>query len=222
MNTKPVDSKKLTVFFDFDNTITTYDVIDDMLIRFSKDDKWKMLEKKWRDGSIGSRECLRGQIKGIKITKKDLDGYLSDVEIDPYFKKTLELLKSMGIKMLVLSDNFDYILKTILGNNGINGVETHSNRLGFGKSGLVPRFPFTGSECSDCGNCKKAILLREAKKGFKSAYIGDGRSDICAAEQADIVFAKDDLLAHFRSNNLDHIPFDNLEDVYSYFKENLS
>ena len=34
------------VFFDFDNTITTIDVIDDMLARFSGDDGWKELEKR--------------------------------------------------------------------------------------------------------------------------------------------------------------------------------
>ena len=38
------NKNNLMVFFDFDNTITTIDVIDDMLERFSKDDEWKALE----------------------------------------------------------------------------------------------------------------------------------------------------------------------------------
>ena len=42
------NGKNLTVFFDFDNTITMSDVIDDMLERFSKDDGWKKLEEKWQ------------------------------------------------------------------------------------------------------------------------------------------------------------------------------
>ena len=77
------------VFFDFDNTITTIDVIDDMLERFSGDDGWKDLEEKWKREEIGSRECLKGQVEGIGIDKEKLDNYLSTIKIDPYFKKLL-------------------------------------------------------------------------------------------------------------------------------------
>ena len=50
-------------------------------------------------------------------------------------------------------------------------------------------------------------------------YIGDGRSDICAAKEADIVFAKDTLLGYFKKHDLPCIEFDDLSSVYKYLKE---
>lgn len=66
---KIVNPDKCIVFFDFDNTIATCDVFDNMLPRFSRDDLWVELEKKWKDGKIGSKACLQGQLKGMVSNK---------------------------------------------------------------------------------------------------------------------------------------------------------
>ena len=107
---KLINSNKCVVFFDFDNTIATCDVFDNMLPRFSQDKLWVELEKQWRKGKIGSRACLEGQIKGLSITKEALDEYLAGIKLDPYFKRIVRGLTLRGIKTFVLSDNFDYIL----------------------------------------------------------------------------------------------------------------
>ena len=210
---------KFIVFFDFDNTITKIDVIDDMLERFSEDDGWKDLEKRWQREEIGSRECLKGQVEGIRVRKKRLDGYLSTVKIDPYFKKLLRLFKSRGIPHLIVSDNFDYILKSILKRNDIPGIEVYCNKADLSGDKLNPSFPFANKKCGDCANCKKTHLLSRKEKGVKTVYIGDGRSDLCAARISDIVFAKDYLKELFKREGLPHIAIDSLKDVYEYFKE---
>jgi 2-hydroxy-3-keto-5-methylthiopentenyl-1-phosphate phosphatase len=50
-------------------------------------------------------------------------------------------------------------------------------------------------------------------------YIGDGRSDICAAKEADIVFAKDTLLEYFKKHDLPCAEFYDLGTVYQYLSE---
>jgi 2-hydroxy-3-keto-5-methylthiopentenyl-1-phosphate phosphatase len=210
------------VFFDFDNTITKFDVIDDMLERFSKDDKWMELEKKWKAGKLGSRDCLKGQIKGIRITRRDLNAYLNKVKLDPYFKKLLGLLRRNKIKTYILSDNFDYILKTILKKNNIKSLSIRSNKVRQSGDKLVPSFPFSNNDCGDyCGHCKRSSVQELREKGKTLVYIGDGRSDICPAKTVDVVFAKDTLLDHFKSKKLDHTPLTNLGVVYDYFKRSL-
>lgn len=221
-NINRIDHKKLSVFFDFDNTITTHDVIDDMLLKFSVDNKWQNLEDRWKKGEIGSRECLEGQIKGISITKEKLDKYLAGVKIDPYFKKLRSLFASKDIDTVILSDNFDYILKAILENNGISDMKIYSNKVRIEKDRLEPSFLFGDEKCETCAHCKRNNLLTNTKEDFIVAYIGDGRSDICPSEHSDIVFAKEDLLKHFTENNLPCIPCKNLKDVYDYFKKRLS
>jgi 2,3-diketo-5-methylthio-1-phosphopentane phosphatase len=210
-------SKDIIVFFDFDNTITKKDVIDDMLERFSGDDCWRELEEKWRREEIGSRECLKGQVEGIRVEKETLDKYLSTIEIDPYFKKLLQLFKSRNIPVLIVSDNFDYMLKKVLERNDIHDIDVFCNKVELLNGRLNPSFPYSNSECGDCANCKKTHLLARKKEGRRTVYIGDGKSDVCASRVSDVVFAKDFLRELFKKEGLGHIGFDGLKDVYDYF-----
>lgn len=213
-----LENKGYTVFFDFDNTITTCDVIDDMLLRFSKDKRWVNLEEKWKKGKIGSKECLQGQIKGIRITRKALDNYLSQIKLDPYFKKVINFLDSRNAKVIVLSDNFDYTLKRILKQNGVRNLKLYSNRVEFTKDKLRLYFPLGDKKCLVCAHCKRNSLLANTKNGSLVIYIGDGLSDTCPAQCADIVFAKGSLLKHFKKENLACIQYRTLKDVYRYFR----
>lgn len=211
---------KLTVFLDFDNTISKFDVFDGLLLNFAKDDRWRELEEKWKRGKIGSKECLAGQLKSIRATGDKLDRYLSKVRLDRYFKRLLKLLHSRGAKTVILSDNFDYILRRILKSNGIKGLKIYSNKLKFRQGRLIPRFDFTDKYCGKCAHCKKNSLFANAGKGSKTVYVGDGLSDTCPSGYADLVFAKEDLLKYCKRNKIPCIPYKELKDVYEYFKEN--
>lgn len=218
-NNRPViNPDKSIVFFDFDNTITTCDVFDDMVMRFSKDEQWINLEKRWRAGKIGSKECLEGQLKGVRITKKALDEHLSGIKLDPYFKRLLEFLDARRIKKIILSDNFDYVLKRILNRHALNKVKIYSNKLLFFRDRLIPRFPFTSTNCKVCAHCKTRNLLENSGKDSIIFYIGDGNSDICPAGYSDIVFAKKDLLKYCKNKKLHFHRYNSLRDVYDYFK----
>lgn len=208
---------KYLVFFDFDNTITPFDVLDDIIERFSIDKKWVEFERIWKEGKIGSRECLEAQLRSIRITRKELFKYLLKIRIDPYFSKVLSLLKKKGIKPVILSDDFSFVIRTILRNNGVRKVTVYSNKLKFKKDRLIPSFPHTNIVCFRCGHCKKNNLLR-ANFEDKIIYVGDGLSDVCPAESSDIVFAKGGLSRHFRKKRKKYIPFKSLKDVYNYIK----
>lgn len=219
MKKSAFDHRKCIVFFDFDNTIATCDVFDDMVMRFSRDKRWVDLEKKWKQGKIGSMECLEGQLEGIRITRKELDSHLSGIKLDPYFKKLLEFLDAKGIEKIILSDNFDYILKRILNHNAIKGIKIYSNKLQFARQRLLPEFPFKSKDCRVCAHCKTKNLLANVAKDSIIIYIGDGNSDICPAEYADIVFAKEDLLKYCKGKKLKYVRYDSLRQVYNYFKK---
>lgn len=206
------------VFFDFDNTITPFDVFDDMLERFARDDAWVALEKEWKKGRIGSRECLGGQIASIRMPKPSLDKYIKGIKIDPYFKPLRRFLKSKKVKAYVLSDNFDYILRGVLRNHGISDLEIYSNRLKISGDRLMADFPFNNRKCPSCAHCKTKNLLAKAGRDSTIVYVGDGRSDTCPSEHADLVFAKEYLKEYCREKELPYKPFKGLKDVYEYFK----
>jgi 2-hydroxy-3-keto-5-methylthiopentenyl-1-phosphate phosphatase len=205
------------VFFDFDNTITFFDVLDDIVERFSVDREWIAYEKAWKEGRIGSSVCLKGQLQSVRISKKDFSVYLSLIKIDPRFLKFISILKKEGMKPVIVSDGFASVIKFILKNNGVTGVKVYANTLKFSKDKLIPLFPYRNRQCRLCAHCKRNTLKKEARDNV-IIYIGDGRSDICPAEYSDLVFAKGSLLEHFRKTKRLCIGFNNLDDIYGYLK----
>jgi len=218
---KIINADKCIVFFDFDNTIATCDVFDSLLPRFSRDDLWVELEKEWNKGKIGSKDCLEGQIRGMTLNRKALDEYLRHIKLDPSFKNLVEFLTKKKIKVMVLSDNFDYILRRILSHNSVKKIKIYSNKLLFAKNKLVPSFPYRSKKCQVCAHCKTKNLLANVKRDSIIMYVGDGRSDICPAQYADIVFAKDSLLNYYKERKLTCFAYTSLRDVYNYFKRSL-
>lgn len=207
------------MFFDFDNTITTFDVLDDIIKRFSINDRWKKLEKDWVAGRIGSKECLRGQLTGLRVTKRALSEYLSGVSIDGNFKKLLALLDENNVKPIIVSDDFSFIINSVLRDNRVKGIRVFSNSLKFSKDRLIPSFPHVNKLCASGANCKKLHLFKHGKGKKMVIYVGDGLSDICPALQADLVFAKGSLLRHLKAKKKHCVAYRGLGDVYTYLKE---
>ena len=206
------------VFFDFDNTLTPFDVLDDIVLRFSIDDNWRELEQQWLEGKIGSRECLKGQLESVRISRPALLKYLKKIRISPVFKKIIPLLKKHQAGPVILSDNFHFIIEAILCNNGIKGIEICANDLRFNKDRFILSFPHTNSSCWKCAHCKTKNLSNARFNSKTKIYIGDGFSDICPAEKADIVFAKGNLLRHFRAKDLPYKRLNDLRQVYTFLK----
>ncbi|MDD5584992.1 MAG: hypothetical protein PHV55_08065, partial [Candidatus Omnitrophica bacterium] len=121
----------------------------------------------------------------------------------------------------IVSDSFSFIIKDILKNNRIAPLPIYANTLKFVKNRLYPSFPRQNRACGRCAHCKKNTLLDKIKNDTISIYIGDGLSDVCAAESTKLTFAKGRLLKHFRRAKRPCIAFKNLRDVYIYCREEL-
>ncbi|MCU0651952.1 MAG: MtnX-like HAD-IB family phosphatase [Candidatus Omnitrophica bacterium] len=210
--------KEYKVFFDFDNTITLVDTLDDIIERFSVNQDWVKFEQDWKKGKIGSRECLKGQLHCVRITRADLLRYLAKIKLDKHFKALLLFLRKQGIKPVILSDNFSPLIRFILRSHGIRGLKIYANGIKFLGDRLKLSFPYQNVSCFRCGHCKKNNLL---KTGFrdKIIYIGDGLSDVCPACEADIVFAKASLAKQLKKRNKRYIAFKNLGKVLTCLKK---
>ena len=94
----PIVLSNCRVFLDFDNTMTTSDVLDDVIRRFSINDQWIALQKAWEEDKIGTKECLEGQLRNVRVTKNALYRFLKKVELDPHFHQLLALLVHEELK----------------------------------------------------------------------------------------------------------------------------
>jgi len=197
-------------------------VLDDVIRRFSINNQWEILEKAWHEEKIGTKECLEGQLRNIRVTKNALNKFLTKVELDPHFHRLLTLFGREGIKPVILSDNFTCIIERILENQGIKDLKVYGNSLRFYREHIIPSFPYDNPFCPSCAHCKKIHLTKDKTENKVIVYVGDGRSDFCPARVSDIVFAKDNLLRFMTKEGLPCIPYSSLGDVHQYFQELLT
>ena len=209
-------SKSLMVFLDFDNTITSLDVLDAVIGKFSIDEKWMAYEEAWKEGKIGSRDCLEAQLKSVRVSRKDLASYVREIPLDPFFLKLLWILDHRQIPFVIVSDSFTFIIKTILLHHGVRRIKIFANELRFQKGRLIPLFPHHSKDCRRCAHCKKIHVL--AHKDQTTIYVGDGLSDVCPALVSDLVFAKDTLASHLEAEGKSHTAFRDLGDVCAFFE----
>lgn len=210
-------SKPPMVFLDFDNTITSLDVLDAVIGRFSVDQKWMIHEEAWKEGKIGSRQCLEAQLRSVRVSRAELEDYVKQIPLDPFALKLFRILHRRHIPFMIVSDSFTVIIRTILRHHGILNAKVFANHMSFKKDRLIPSFPYHSKHCRrGCAHCKK-VHVREHKNKTR-IYVGDGLSDVCPAIEADIVFAKDSLASHLESERKFHTPFCDLGDICEFFE----
>jgi 2-hydroxy-3-keto-5-methylthiopentenyl-1-phosphate phosphatase len=199
------------VFVDFDGTIAALDTTDLLLEQFA-DPKWHDVEEDWRAGRIGSRECLVRQIDLVRATPRQMEAFVANIEIDPDFPEFADLCRSRGLATTVVSDGLDFTVGRVLAQHGLE-IPYFANHLEWvGKDRWRLTFPHARSNCRPLsGNCK--CQFSDAEVGKVRIVVGDGRSDFCVAEGADLVLAKSALERHCRERNLVHYAFDGFGDA---------
>lgn len=203
---------------DFDGTITEEDVAAMLLQEFA-DEKWLDVEEDFRNRKISCRETLKREFELLKGGEQQLIEYVDNhARIDPDFKPFLSLCEKKGIPVRVVSEGLDFYIEHLLKKHGIR-INFFTNKAHFEDGGIRITFPNSSEKCDDCGTCKLELLRDWREEGKKIVYAGDGVSDICPAESADLVFAKGDLLSHFKKEGLDRIEFGGFGDIISEIKK---
>lgn len=214
---------KKIVVCDFDGTITKIDTIGEFLETFADPD-WHISEGQWRRGEIGSMECMSLQFSEIKnITYSQIMDFINSREVDDYFLEFYNLAKQNGIKVVIVSDGFDFFIKPILAKVGITDMEIHTNHMEFKDGKFLMEFPNVHENCKKhSGTCKCAIV-NEFKKQYDTVfYVGDGQSDYCVCNKADVLFAKHHLKDFCQKNEINHVDYKTFKDVIAYDKLGLT
>jgi len=199
---------QLSISCDFDGTITVADTVDAILEAFA-DPAWQEVEAEWQAGRIGSRECLLEQTKLIRVTPEALDAWLDERKVDPEVPAFFEDCARLRIPVSVVSDGYDRAVRRVLARIGVENVPVIANRLvPAGEDRWAALFPYSVATCGS-GVCKCAVV-----NGPQTlVHIGDGRSDVCVSDMADLVFAKAHLLESRTRRGLDSIAFDSFAEI---------
>lgn len=207
------------LFLDFDGTVSKIDVIDAILEEFA-DPSWLEIEQEWIDGRIGSRECLRRQFELVRATPLELDVFLAGFDLDEGTGSLLELCREKAIPVHIVSDGFTYYIDRMLRKRiddpaAIANVGVWANELiPIGKDRWRTNFPHLPAVCGDgCATCKPAMMNMNKPAGAPAVFIGDGLSDLFAAREAGVVFAKEKLADFCGRNDILYHHYANLQQI---------
>jgi 2-hydroxy-3-keto-5-methylthiopentenyl-1-phosphate phosphatase len=206
--------EKTILFIDFDNTITLGDVLDSVIETFSRTKQWIEWEREWLENRMSSIDCLTLQVGNLEVDQESLLQFVRLVEIDPSFVEIQSWAAATQTDLVIVSDNFEVILREILRKHAIVAPAIFANALAFEHKRLVPSFPHRSPTCARCAHCKASHFGRYA--GYHTIYVGDGLSDICPAMRAERVFAKDSLAAYLTVQGVPFTRFENLGDVVGW------
>jgi peptidoglycan/xylan/chitin deacetylase (PgdA/CDA1 family)/2-hydroxy-3-keto-5-methylthiopentenyl-1-phosphate phosphatase len=201
-----VKPKLPVVFLDFDGTITCRDAVDAILEAFA-DPRWLVIEEEWKSGRIGSRECLAAQMQLVRATKDEIDALLDSIEVDLGLVRLLETCAAHGVERILGRSSLDL-------ERHLRGVKILSSHMEPDAGHWRVDFPSFHQSCGHgCATCKPAMMSLLNRGGRPAIFIGDGLSDKYAAASADLVFAKDGLAAYCRTQQIQHLEYNNLADV---------
>ena len=208
---------KLALYFDFDNTLTEGDVLDELIEAYSPNDTWRDWELAWAEGELSARDCLRLQVENMRVSREQLYAHVARVRIDPLFAEIVAWARERRVPVSIVSDSFLPLIRQVLRTHGIDHVPIYANDLAFGDGDrLIPLFPFHDPAFPRSANAKARHL--RASHGRRIVFAGDGHSDLDAALAADVVFAKATLARELAARGAAFHPFDSLEPVLGFLE----
>ena len=112
-------TKKILIQCDFDGTVTKED-ISFMLMDAFADGDWREINRQYNDGKISVGEFNESAFAMIKAGKKEmLDFMKGKVVVRRGLITFVDLCKKKGIRLVIVSNGWDFYVKQILEENGL-------------------------------------------------------------------------------------------------------
>jgi 2-hydroxy-3-keto-5-methylthiopentenyl-1-phosphate phosphatase len=200
-----------TLVVDFDGTITQEDVLDEIARTFGDDEVYREVDEALDRNGITLHEVLRREFEPVRAPLGEVVEWVhANASIRPGFRELVELARARGWRVVVVSSGFRQLIEPMLERAGIEGLELVSNEVDANPEGWRITF-FDESRCEICGEACKRTTVRSVVDGGEVVYVGDGYSDRCAAEDADLIFARRGLAAYLTERG---VPFEPFEDFF--------
>jgi 2-hydroxy-3-keto-5-methylthiopentenyl-1-phosphate phosphatase len=203
----------VTLFVDFDGTITERDLLDRIAQTFGDPEVYREVDERLDEGTITLHEVLRREFEPVRAPLEDVVAWvLEHATIRPGFADLVGHAEERGWRVVVLSSGFGELIGPVLDRAGLGRLELLSNAIDPDPDGWRVRFR-DDEPCPVCGEpCKRATVVAEADSGLR-VYVGDGFSDRCGALASDLVFARRTLAAYLTENDVPFLPFDDFHGV---------
>lgn len=209
---------KVSVFTDFDGTITAEDTLVHLLDHYVGPG-WLEIERRVEAGTLTEEQGLQDEVALLRAPWEEaLARVLAEVPVDPGFSGFVRFCAARGWPLTILSGGLAPLIRGVLEREGLGSVPFAANDLAFDPDGrwrvvqaVTPRINRL------CNHCKSWHLAEAAAEGARIVYIGDGTTDRCPAGRADLVFAKGSLIEWCTERGIAHVPFARFAEIEAWF-----
>ncbi len=203
----------IAFLIDYDGTIATIDVTDELVRASSSESAWLELEQSYRAGAIGTRALLEAEARLLPVDPSSLRDVLRAQGHDPTFTPFVTAARGFGAMIEIVSDGLGFFVAPAVAALGVGEIPVYTAAMTFGAGEPRITFPAGNPDCSVCGTCKRARVLAQQATGRHVVFVGDGFSDQYAVAYADTVFAKGHLVDICRDRGIAYEPWSTFDDV---------
>jgi 2-hydroxy-3-keto-5-methylthiopentenyl-1-phosphate phosphatase len=214
-------AQQWVLLLDFDGTITEYDAdyaLADAALGKKAKDIYGPLARAYENLEIGTLQYFEGYLKGLALTPEQIDTHIKSVEVRNGFRFLLESCRDADVPVTIVSEGLDVYIEPILREEGVDSYDLSCNRAIYNGGKFEVKPARDAEPCERCLNCKGPHVLRWKAAGKKVALIGNGASDLCGAQKADLVIARDTLLEHCCRKGIPHEKWKSLEQAWEILK----
>jgi 2-hydroxy-3-keto-5-methylthiopentenyl-1-phosphate phosphatase len=205
------------VVCDFDGTAVTEDIGDRVAIRFGGYETWRRAEDRFKAGEITFSQLIEAIFAPVTASREEIAAFARETAIlRPGLEGLVAACRDLGRPFLVVSAGLDVYIEAVLERLApdVRGhVEVRANRATCSPAGLSIAFHGEGGGCGRCGFCKGTVVDELHARGYRVALCGDGTADRCAADRADVVFARARLVRYCEEHGIPHTTFDTFDEV---------
>lgn len=209
---RPLPTKPVAVFVDYDGTITNRDTFDVLVPHLVGSGLWHEIDDALLRGEISVRDALSREAALVTCTLDEADDFLrAIVGFDPTFRDFVARVRASGASLEVVSSGLAPLIRRALERNGLGDLDLIANDLDPSPTGWKIHF----RDDSPNGTDKVARVQAARARGATTVYIGDGVSDFHAALEADVRIAKRgrELDKHLRARGVPYETFESFAEV---------
>ncbi|RKP32929.1 hypothetical protein METBISCDRAFT_21191 [Metschnikowia bicuspidata] len=220
------------VFTDWDGTVTLQDSNDYLTenLGFGRSRRLEINDE-ILNGKKSFKDGFSEMLKSIPTPFPEcIDYLLKHVDLDPGFKEFYSWCVTKNIPVVVISSGMAPIIKALLGKlvgtDVVENIKIISNSVKIDDVTGAWEIVYKDSDTGFGHDKSKSIREYLAKKGFSADhmppvfYCGDGVSDVSAAKETKLLFAKEgrDLIIHCKRENIPYTTFSDFSEIFAKVK----
>ena len=214
----PTAGAPVSILVDYDGTVACQDVGTLLLERHVADQELvRKMDRAYADGLLGSRDLTCWDMEVLPRDAALLRTEAAAIPQDETFPAFVRSARAAGAVVEIVSDGLGFYVSSNLArlDPALAGlpVATNANRVD-GPDGVT--FPYGHPACFVCGTCKRERVRLHGAGGRAVVFVGDGTSDRYAAHHADVVFAKDALLAWGQDTGRHFLAWDRFSEIEAW------